>query len=177
MRQAPAEKIHDRRSANLPINSIVAAAVVDDPYSDRGEKIQVIRSVRDDPLAGMHARGQIDDAQLAAGRLWQRHHEMSEIGPIQAVDPGKEAVDGGKMREPITDRQREAFKALVEARGALTAAEWSLVSDVLGKRVGIRQAAEARGLWTKYGWEKVGREFRASLDALAVLWGLAGKPS
>lgn len=176
MRQV-AEKVHDRRSSDLPINSIVAAAVVDDPYSDHGEKIQVIRSVRDDPLAGMHARGQIDDAQLAAGRLWQRHHEMSEIGPIQAVDPGKEAVDGGRMREPITDRQREAFRALVEARGTLTAAEWSLVSDVLGKRVGIRQAAEARGQFTNYGWKEIGKQFRDCLERLAVLWGFAAKSS
>lgn len=164
-------------TADLPINSAVAITTVDDPLSVTGGKLDAVRSVRDDPLAGMHARRQIDDAQFAAGRLWQRYHEMSEIGPIQAIDPGKEAVDGGKMREPITDRQREAFKALDEARGALSATAWSLVSDVLGKRVGIRQAAEARGRFTSYGWKQTGAEFRDALEVLAVLWGLAAKAS
>lgn len=164
--------VHDRRSSDLPINSVVSIAIVSDPYA-AGEKIEVLRSVRDDPLAGMHARGHIDDAQLAAGRLWQKHYENSEIGGIRAIDPGKEAVDGGRMPEAITDKQAKAFRALSAARQYLGAELYGLVNDILGRRVSTRLAAEARGRWTRAGWIETAHEFRHALEMLAVLWGLA----
>lgn len=169
------DKIHDRISHDLPINSRVAIAIVDDPYSSVGEKITVVRSVRDDPLAGMLSRGQIDQAQFAAGREWQRYAEDCEIGSIQAIDTTKEAVDGGRMREPITDRQIIAFKAIAESRQALGHEGNRLVFDILALRVTIRQAAESRGRFTQWGWKATGREFRACLEKLADLFGCASK--
>lgn len=167
------EKVYDRQSTDLPINSIVAVAIVADPYSDQGEKIQVLRSVRDDPLAGMRSRNQIDDAQFAAGRKWQYYAEQCEIGSIQAIDTTKTAVDGGKAREPITDRQIEAFKRLYESNKKLGSERNRLIFDILGLRRTIREAAEARGRFTKYGWDRTGIEFRECLELLAVLWGFA----
>jgi hypothetical protein len=172
-RKSTAEKIHDRISRDLPTNSRVALAVVDDPYSSMGEKITVVRSVRDDPLAGMVARGQIDPAQFAAGRKWQEYAEQCEIGSIQAINTTKEAVDGGRMREPITDRQIAAFKAISESEQVLGDDGAKLVRDILARRVTIRQAAESRGRFTQWGWKVTGHEFRQHLETLAIMWGFA----
>jgi hypothetical protein len=168
-------KVHDRIAADLPINAVVAKAVVDDPYSTLGEKITVLRSVRDDPLAGMHSRRQIDDAMLAAGRMWQRYHEHSEIGGVSAIDPAKEAVDGGRIPEPITDRQIKAFRELARADRELGQEGCALVRDILGKRMSIGAAAHRRGLTSVRQITYLGRRFRESLDILAKLWGLASK--
>lgn len=169
-----AEKVYDRRATELPTNSIVAAVIVDDPYSVVGEKLTVLRSLRDDPLAGMLSRRQIDDAQFMAGRKWQEYAEMSEVGGVQAVDTTKEPVDGGgAFREPITDRQVEAFKSMADISALLGPVASRLVLEILGFRASIRQAAESRGRFTKWGLEKTGREFREALEKMAVFLGYA----
>src|SRR5690606_3286070 len=133
-----AEKIHDRRANDLTRNARVVVAVVKDPYSENGEHIAVTRSVRDDPLADMLSRRVIDQAMFEGGRTWQRYNELTEIGPISAIDPSKEAVDGGKMRDPITDKQIDAFRKIAEADKML--GQWGsiLVRNLLsdGKTVG-----------------------------------------
>lgn len=170
-----AEKIHERISADLPINSVVSIAIVDDPFSNVGEKIKVLRSTRDDPLAGMYARKYIDDAQLAAGRQWQTWFEDSEIGGVRAIDPTKEAVDGKRIPEVFTDRQARAIKKLKLANAELGHYGAELIYHVLGLRASIRRAAEARGRFSKHGIDKTGREFRNYLERLAVHCGFAGK--
>lgn len=167
--------VHERMSADLPINSRVSIAIVKDPYSNFGEQIRVLRSVRDDPLAGMFSRSQIDQAQLEAGREWQRHHENSEIGSIRAIDPGKEAVDGGRMPEPITDRQTKAFRQLAIADAKLGQEGCALVRDVLGYRLSITAAAQKRGMVGESEVKYIGKRFRECLETLAILWGFAGE--
>ena len=166
------DKIYDRMSADLPINSVVAPAVVDDPL-EKGAKLKVMRSLRDDTLAYMHTHGQIDDAQLSAGRLWQRHHEDCEIGGARAIDPTKEAVDGGKFKEPDNSRYSEAFRALREARRVLGIDGYQLIQDVLGSRVTVTEAAISRGHCSMADRKYVGRRFRECLETLAILWGYA----
>ncbi len=168
--QMAGDKIYDRLTAELPANSVVAPAVVDDPL-EPGAKLRVLRSLRDDTLAYMHSHGQIDDAQLQAGRTWQRHYENSEIGGISAIDPRKEAVDGGKMPEPITDQQITAFKALDDARRDLGQHGYDLVRDVLGSRTTLTEAAISRGHCSLADRKYVGRRFRECLESLAILWG------
>lgn len=168
----PADKIYERMTADLPINSQVAPAVVDDPY-EPGSKSRVLRSVRDDMLAALAARGQIDQAQYDAGREWQKYHSQSEIGGISAIDPGKEAVDGGRMPEPITDRKIDAFRKLNESRQCLGVDGYELVSSILAHHNSITEAATIRKLGSKDGRAYVGRRFRECLECLAVLWGHA----
>jgi hypothetical protein len=100
---------HDRRATDLLRNAQVAPIEVDDPM-ERGGKLLVMRSTRDDPLADLHARGQIDEAQYQGGRSFQEDFETAERGP-RAIDPSKEAVDGGLMPEPITEAQRKAARS------------------------------------------------------------------
>jgi len=94
---------HDRRSRDLPRHAEVATVEVDNPLAvEPGEKIVALRSIRNDPLGRLHSHRQIDEAQYQAGRAFQNDWEKAERGP-RAVDPTREYVDGGQMREPITE--------------------------------------------------------------------------
>src|ERR1700733_15837510 len=89
------QKIHDRRSTDLPRNAEVAAIEVDDPLAlEPGDRIVTLRSIRNDPLGRLHSRRQIDEAQYQSGRTFQDDWEKAERGP-QAVDPTREYGDGG----------------------------------------------------------------------------------
>ena len=71
-------KAHDRRSRDLPRHAEVASTEVDDPLGlDPGDKIVTLRSLRNDPLARLHSRRQIDEAQYQGGRSFQNDWETS----------------------------------------------------------------------------------------------------
>jgi hypothetical protein len=167
---AERKKIYERLAAELPINAVVGEALVDDPL-EPGAKLKVLRSVRDDPLAGLLARGVIGEHLYAAGRCWQRHHEAATIGSVSAIDPTKAAVDGGKIPEPVTDRQIYAIRELARADAALGARDQALVRDILGSRTSLADAARQRSWVGERGVNYAGRRFRDALDTLAALWG------
>jgi hypothetical protein len=173
MAKRQTEKVHDRRAIDLPTGSVVSIAIVADPFSNIGEKIEVLRSVRDDPLAGMLSRNQIDQAQYEAGRQWQRYHEQSEIGSIRAIDPTKEAVDGGRVTEMLSDAQMKAFKALAGADKELGPLASGLMRDILGRRMTISEAAVRRDFYTTRAVLTIGKHFRWGLERLAIRWGYA----
>src|ERR1700761_1774495 len=126
-----ASSAHDRRAQDLPRNAEVATVEIDDPLAlEPGEKIVAIRSIRNDPLAKLHSHRQIDEAQFRGGRAFQDDWEKAERGP-RAVDPTREYVDGGQMREPITEGQRKAVLRLNRAERELGADGSALVHDVL----------------------------------------------
>ena len=78
----PAAPVHDRRSSDLLRNAQVASLEVDDPLAlDPGDKIVVLRSTRDDPLARLHDRKQIDEAQYHGGRAFQHDFEVASGAP------------------------------------------------------------------------------------------------
>ena len=141
----PAAQIHDRRSYdfNRGIAGHMAVIEVDCPI-DAGAKLMVLRNTRNDPLAGMHARRFIDEAQYQAGRAFQNDFETAERGP-RAIDPGKEAVDGGRLPEPITEAQQKAVQRLAEIHRALGVDGSAIVSDVLITGLGISQLVSRRG--------------------------------
>lgn len=144
---------------------------VDDPW-EKGAKITVARSLRDDPLARLHVRDQIDDAQYNAGRQFQNDFETAERGP-RAIDPSKEAVDGGRMPEPITEEQRAAVNRLARAHAALGRDGSSIVHEVLVHRSTSAAMASRRGL-SGERWERYfGMRFQECLDRLAVVYGFA----
>jgi len=166
-------KVHDRRSHDLPRNAEVAAVEVDDPLAlEPGEKIVTLRSIRNDPLARLHTHRQIDEAQYQGGRAFQDDWEKAERGP-QAVDPTREYVDGVRVREPITERQRKAVLRLNRAERELGADGAALVHEVLVLGMTMEQVGQRRGLrgqrWTDY----FARRFRECLDRLALIYGFA----
>jgi hypothetical protein len=148
-------RVHDRRAKDLLRNAEVAAVEVEDPMGlEPGDKIVTLRSIRNDPLGRLHSHRQIDEAQYRGGRAFQNDWEKAERGP-QAVDPTREYVDGGQIREPITESQRKAVLRL------------NLTMQQIGQR---RALAGQR--WIDY----FARRFRECLDRLALIYGFATRP-
>lgn len=164
-------KVHDRRSTDLLRNAMVSPIEVDDPL-EIGSKLIVMRSIRNDPLAGLHARQFIDDAQYHGGRRFQADFEAAERGP-RAIDPSKEAVDGGLMPEPITEAQQRAARQLAEVYRALGLNGSALTENVLIHGLTIEQVCVARGADSDLEKKYLGRRFRECLDCLAKIYGFA----
>lgn len=167
----PSAKVHDRRATDLLRNAQVAPIEVDDPYAI-GEKIVVMRSTRNDPLGGLHARRFIDDAQYHGGRAFQRDFETAERGP-RAIDPGKEAVDGGLTPEPITESQQKAAQKLGEIYRVLGLNGSTLVHNVLIHGMTMEQISIARGTDSELERKYLGKRFRECLDCMAKIYGFA----
>jgi hypothetical protein len=166
-------KAHDRRSRDLPRNAEVASVEVDDPLAlDPGDKIVTLRSLRNDPLARLHSRRQIDEAQYQGGRSFQNDWEKAERGP-QAVDPSREYVDGGQFREPITEGQRKAVLRLNRIERELGADGSALIHQVLILGMTMEQVAERRGLGTQRWLDYFAKRFCECLDRLALAYGFA----
>jgi len=165
--------VHDRRAQDLPLNAEVAAVEVDDPFgTEPGDKIVVLRSTRSDPLARLHSRRQVDEAQFRGGRAFQSDWEKAERGP-QAVDPTRERIDGGQMREPITEGQRRAAVRLTRIERELGADGVILVHEVLILGMNMEQVGERRGLSSQRWKDYFARRFQECLDRLALFYGFA----
>ena len=172
-RSLRAAKVHDRRSRDLPLNAEVASIEVDDPLAlEAGEKIVALRSIRNDPLARLHSRGQINEAQYRGGRAFQNDWERAERGP-QAVDPTREYVDGVQAREPITEGQRKAALRLNRIERELGADGSALVHNVLVDGMTMEQVGQRRGLVTQRWKDYFSRRFQECLDRLALSYGFA----
>jgi hypothetical protein len=168
-------KAHDRRAQDLPLNAEVAAFEVDDPFgTEPGDRIVVLRSTRSDPLAKLHTRRQIDEAQYRGGRAFQNDWEKAERGP-RAVDPTRERVDGGQRREPITDAQRRAVVRLNRVEHELGADGTVLIHEVLILGMNMEQVGERRGLSSQRWKEYFARRFQECLDRLALVYGFAAR--
>ena len=166
-------KVHDRRSRDLTRNAQVAAVEVDDPMGlEPGDKIVTLRSIRNDPLGRLHSHRQIDEAQYQGGRAFQVDWEKAERGP-QAVDPGREYVDGGQMREPITERQRKAVLRLNRVERELGADGSALVHEVLISGLTLQQIGQRRGLSSQRWIDYFARRLQECLDRLALIYGFA----
>jgi hypothetical protein len=164
---------HDRRAteSNRGIANHLTPKEVDDPY-EVGGKIVAMRNLRNDPLARLHDRNQIDEAQYHGGRAFQHDFETAERGP-RAIDPSKEYVDGGLMPEPITEAQRKATKRLATVNRGLGENGSALIMAVLIERITIEKICEDRGLLAERERLYVGRRFRECLDDLAKFYDFA----
>jgi hypothetical protein len=144
---------------------------VDDPY-EAGAKIVAERNIKNDPLGNLHARHQIDEAQYHAGRAFQYDFETAERGP-QAIDPSKEAVDGGRMPEPITEAMRKAVARLNRVHGIMGQSGASIAHDVLIARMSLDKVAAKREMKTELEKKYLGRRLRECLDDMALVYGFA----
>lgn len=161
----PTPKVHDRRATDLLKNAMVAPDIVDDPL-EPGGKIVVMRS-RDDVLFEMLTRKEIDRAQYDAGRKYEEHVANAEIGNVQAMDPGKEKVDGGHIgSSDISNRQIDAVRQLSEAARVLGPKGESMVRFVLISRLPFK----ALGL-DRRNTDRARTKFFTYLEILAEHWG------
>lgn len=156
---------HDRRSTDTLAAGEYGAIVVDDPY-EKGGKLSTLRQLRNDPLARLHSHRQIDDAQFAAGRAYQCDRETAERG-AKAIDPSKEAVDGGLMPEALTDRQIKARKRLIKIERDLGRRLMGVLEAVLieGKTIEQFSASKVQSVLKLHGGL-----FRVALNELATIY-------
>jgi len=167
-------KVHDRRTNDLVRGAQVAPIEIDDPL-EAGGRLYVMRSTRNDPLASLHARRHIDEAQYQAGRAFQGDFETAERGP-RAIDPSKEYVDGGRLPEAITEAQRKAVGRLSVAHRRLGADGSAVIHDILIHGRTFEMVACIRGLQGRRWEDYFSAKFRLCLDILAELWGFSNGP-
>lgn len=168
--------------AEMPMASdapLLVVVQVDDPYAlERGDKREAVRSLRDDPIERLYHRRQIDEAQREAGIAYRRDLELAEFGGARAIDPTREAVDGGGMiQDGLTDRQRKATTRLIGAGRAMGLLQESIVRAVVQGNLFPGQVAVARGFTARRVQENYAWLFRQALDALAVFYRVASKGS
>lgn len=163
---------HDRRALDAPKGAITLDDVVRDPYD--GTRIRVTRNVRGDPLGALWARRQIDEHQFIAGRHWQHLTEEAGAGGLRALDLTRERVDGGvRSFDGLTDRQRDAARALRRAEADLGVQPALIARLVLEEGLTIAEVADAMDMPTARGRDRLGWLLRMSLDELAVGFGFA----
>jgi hypothetical protein len=164
-------QVRAERPKDLPPD--VVQVMVDNPYDHGPVKIPAFASLRDDILGHLHARQEIDDAKLAAGRQYEILVEQAQVGTVKAMDTTKEPVDGGGVVfEPLTDEQLAAARKLHEAARWLGRRGEALVRLILVERRKFKEIApslsERDVAYTR-------RQFFDCLEELAVLWCLAGR--
>lgn len=165
---------HDRQAQEIPANARIAPHEINDPNAvGETERIVVVRSISNDPLAWLHAHHRIDDAKYYAGREWQQLYERAVMGAIQSVDTSKEPVDGGRWPDMWSDQHAMASRELARLAKVLGHDQATLLSDVLGLGMFIEQAAQARGVVSDHGRRKVARTFHGALESLATELGYA----
>jgi hypothetical protein len=157
---------------NRGIARHITALEIVDPNDLDGGVITVARQTRNDPLGGLHARKSIDEAQYQAGRAFQSDFETAERGPC-AIDFTREAVDGGRTPEPITEAQRRAALQLKRVFAALDQDGSALAHDVLIHGLSFRQIASARGFAGRRWEEFFGSSFHIVLHKLSYVYGFA----
>jgi hypothetical protein len=144
--------------------------VVENPLDANRGFIRVLRATKDDPLAGLLARGQIDLAQHGAGRRWQQYWEDVEGHAMRAIDPTREPVDGRAAAvSPFADRR---LTAVYELRACTEALGWEgdrIVRLVLAERMQINAVATQLERPARY----MGTRFRECLETMAKRWHLA----
>jgi hypothetical protein len=139
------------------------------------DRVRAQRSLRDDPLARMHQRKQINGAQYQAGRDLQRLLEDAEIGKLGSPDYSQEPVDGGnRVPEIVTEKQRRAVKDLMPIWPKLGQEGTSILRDFLVDRLDCSLMALKRGeAPTKRAQLYFGRRVRECLTTMARHFKLA----
>lgn len=155
---------------------------VDNPYygpttPDEHRKVTAPRALRDDPLGQMHDRGQVDAAQYAAAREWQRQYEAAGA-PMPSSGDLQEPVDAGGNHKPgITDRQINAGRSLARLGAKLGPRGNQIVHLVLADKMTLREVANRLYFSTeRHTMIYLGARWRECLDTLAVETGFAAKP-
>ncbi len=149
----------------------MAPIEVDDPL-EVGGKLIVMRSTRNDPLANLHARRSIDDAQYQGGRAFQHDFETIEHG-AKAVDPSQPYVDCSLVARGVSDAYSKASVRLNRVHRELGQHGSALVHAVIIIGRSIDDVCKDRGLTSQRENDYIGRRFRECLECLAVCYGFA----
>ena len=89
------------------------------------------------------------------------------------MDLTREYVDGTRLREPVTEDQRQAVLRLNRVERELGTDGAALVHDVLVLGLTMDQIGERRAVRTQRWNDYFARRFRECLDRLALIYGFA----
>jgi hypothetical protein len=170
-----------RRKTKVTLAGDTAPVEIDNPFYTPGSPRQVprcvsaVRSLRDDPLARLHDRRQIGEAEYRAGRDFQRLLEATELGRLRSNDPTREPVDGGAgFRDGLSEREADAFRQLRRLWPILGKDGSAMLRAFLGERQFLPAIAAARGLPDdQQTLRYLGRRIRECLETLAAEFGYA----
>lgn len=152
------------------------AVTVDNPFYSRAHPasesnprtIPAVVNTRESAIVMLASRDSLDAAQVKAADRFRRLWETLGGKGASSIDPGRIVGDGGKMRDPINERQINAGKELARCRTLLGVRGYRLVSLVAGEGHSLSEiAAGKRERLTAADM------LRWCLDDLAGLWGLA----
>jgi hypothetical protein len=135
--------------------------------------IVVVQSVRGDPLGRMFARHQISRVRYDGGRRYQEIYEASQIRQLQSSDPSRPYIEGGRVSDPITDRQRAASAKLRALDRAIACEVGYLGLAIL--HVVLVECLPLVAAGERTGADKGTRSFllNAALTTVAIKLGLA----
>lgn len=150
--------------------------VIDDPL-EAGQRYSAAVNVRESSIDHMASRGRIDPAQALAGERFRRLWEKAAVGRNQAMDPTREAVDGGGCGDPISDGLVKAGQELARVMRELGPVGSKLLVSVVGEGKRIEDVAAG---WTRSGGVVSGRRAEGyvtgrmieALDELVRFWKL-----
>ena len=153
---------------------------IDDPL-EPGARMVATVNVRESAVAHMVSRRRLNASQEAAGERFRQLWERAAIGRSRAIDPAKEAVDGGKIGDPMTDDMVRAARELDKALKSVGPAASSILISVVGEGQRIEDAAAN---WSHRGGIVTGRRAEGyitgtmvdALNALVGHWRLEGSP-
>lgn len=145
---------------------------VPDPW-EPGARISVLCNTRESPIEHMAARKRIDGAQKAAADRYRAVYERAQLGPLRAIDPVKEKLDGGGAGDAFSDGMLEAARDLAATNQTLGRVAATLLIDVVGEGVALDVMAKRYPhLQDKRAQGYVTGRLIEALDHLVELWGL-----
>lgn len=130
-------KLQSRKGRPLNLQVSLAHDIVDNPaeYAERqvNPTIRVVRTLRNDPIAAMRARGKISAQEYDAAREWQRLNELAGVH-IKSSGYLEEPVDGSRPPAVgITDAQLDAHERLLHVARKLGPRQHQLLVLVLDR--------------------------------------------
>ncbi|MFG1341870.1 hypothetical protein [Xanthobacter autotrophicus] len=145
---------------------------VPDPW-EPGARISVPCNMRESPIEHMAARKRIDGAQKDAADRYRMLYERSQLGPLRAMDPVKEKLDGGGAGEAFSDGLMEAARELAATNKSLGRVAAALMISLVGEGLGIDALASRYShLSAKLAHGYVTGRLLEALDHLVERWGL-----
>lgn len=156
----------------------LVSAEIDNPYFsadhaesvDNPKRIRASKNLRESAIETLFARGKLDEAQKKAGDRFRAVWEAGGGAGTAAMDYSRTHVDGGGMRDPLSERQVDASKELATCRVVLGVRNFALVCKVCGQGLSFGDiSTDQRTKLT------MADNLRDSLDDLARMWGIVSR--
>lgn len=128
------------KAVTLAGRVVEGVRMVDDVYAP-GEKVAVRVNLAEHPAELLRARGLIDEPLYVAASKFRAAYEAAGIGGVRAIDPTREAVDGGGACSVEIDAQ--AYDRLNFYARRLGPICYPLIAAVMGQGRSVSEVARA----------------------------------